>query len=123
MKKHPEYGANILAGSIAPTIRIASEIALSHHERYDGTGYPLGLKADEIPISGRIVAVADVFDALTMDRSYRKAMSDQDALLIMKQRRGTHFDPEVYNAFMSITSNIIATRQRLNQSEPTGIVH
>lgn len=117
MKKHPEYGAKILAGSNAPTIQLAAEIALTHHEKYDGSGYPNGLKGDEIPISGRVAAVADVFDALTMNRSYRPAMSEENAIAIIEGGRASHFDPEIVDAFLSVSDEIVETREQINVSE------
>lgn len=114
MRKHPEYGAKILSGSEVPVIQLASEIALSHHEKYDGSGYPSGLKGEEIPLSGRIVALADFFDALTMNRCYRPAMSDEKALGLVKEGRGQHFAPEVVDAFLSVVDEIIETRDRIN---------
>ena len=115
MKKHPEYGANILSGSDVPLLQMAEEVALSHHEKFDGSGYPSNLKGDQIPISGRIVGLADFFDALTMDRCYRKAFSDEKAIEMVKQNNGTHFDPEVVKAFLSISDEIIIERNRINK--------
>jgi putative two-component system response regulator len=115
MRKHPEYGANILAGSNVPVLKMAEEVALSHHEKFDGTGYPLNLKGHEIPLSGRIVALADFFDAVTMDRCYRPAFSDEKALAMVKENDGSHFDPDVVIAFFSISDEIIKVRNRINQ--------
>lgn len=115
MRKHPEYGANILGGSDVPVLKMAEEVALSHHEKYDGSGYPLQLKGENIPLSGRIVALADFFDALTMDRCYRPAFSDQKALAMVKEGRGTHFDPNVVDAFLTVSHEIINERERINR--------
>jgi PAS domain S-box-containing protein len=100
MQRHAEIGHSILAGSGADLLERAATIALTHHERYDGAGYPHGLAGEEIPLDGRIVAVADVFDALTTDRVYRRAHSHEQALAIMRLERGGHFDPRVLDAFL-----------------------
>ena len=98
VQKHVEDGKNI----VFPMDPEIAEIIGAHHERWDGAGYPTGLKGDEIPISSRIIAVADVFDALRTDRPYRKAFSIKDAIKIIKEEKGTHFDPLVVDAFLSI---------------------
>jgi putative two-component system response regulator len=115
MRKHPEYGANILSGSDVPVLQMAEEVALSHHEKFDGSGYPSNLKGDQIPLSGRIVALADFFDAITMDRCYRPAFSDEKALAMVRENDGTHFDPEVVAAFFSVSDEIICERDRINK--------
>jgi putative two-component system response regulator len=97
---HAEVGKQILQGSESPILRLAECIAWTHHERMDGSGYPRGLAGDEIPIQGRIAAVADVYDALTRDRPYREAMPVAEATALMAEGRGTHFDPEVLETFM-----------------------
>ncbi len=99
VEQHAEIGHRLLAGAGTGLLELAAEIALTHHERYDGTGYPRRLAGEEIPLAGRITAVADVFDALTNDRVYRPALSTEDALAIIRQGRGTHFDPAVLDAF------------------------
>jgi putative two-component system response regulator len=101
-EKHTLIGANILAGSRFPVLRLAEQIALAHHERWDGTGYPHGLCGDEIPISARIVSVADVFDALTHKRAYKPAWRVEDALAEIVHQRGLMFDPAVVDAFLAI---------------------
>lgn len=98
MKKHAEIGASILSGSTSELLKLAEEIAISHHERWDGKGYPNRLFADQIPLSGRIVAVVDVFDALTHERSYKKAWPVEDALAEIQRCSGTQFDPQVVEA-------------------------
>lgn len=120
MERHAEYGANILAGSDAPVLQLASEIALTHHECYDGSGYPRGLKGDAIPLSGRIVAVADVFDALVMDRAYRPALPPERALELVREGRGRHFDPDVVDAFFSVIEPMLDLRERINRGELPG---
>jgi putative two-component system response regulator len=95
MRTHTVIGAHILGGSVAPVLQLAEVIALSHHERWDGTGYPRALKGEAIPLAGRIVAVADAFDALTNDRPYRKARSRKAGLQEIARHTGTQFDPAV----------------------------
>jgi putative two-component system response regulator len=102
MKSHTLIGAEILAGSAWPVLKLAEEIALSHHERWDGTGYPEGKQEDEIPISGRIVIVADNFDALTHSRPYAEAWDPDRAAAEIRRQSGQHFDPDVVEAFDSL---------------------
>jgi putative two-component system response regulator len=99
MKSHSEIGADILSGNNYPLLRMAEEIALTHHERWDGTGYPRGLKGEEIPLSGRIVAVVDVFDALTHDRPYKEAWTFEEAVSEIRRQGGRQFDPRVVEVF------------------------
>jgi HD-GYP domain-containing protein (c-di-GMP phosphodiesterase class II) len=99
MKKHPLYGASILRDSENELIQMSERIAKSHHEKWDGSGYPLGLKGEEIPIEGRIVAIADVFDALTSKRCYKPAFSMEHALNIIREGSAKHFDPKCVEAF------------------------
>jgi putative two-component system response regulator len=101
MQTHAEIGRKILQGSDSPLLQLAESIAWTHHEKFDGSGYPRGLSGEEIPQEGRIAAVSDVFDALTRDRPYRKAMPMAEAAAIMAEGRGSHFDPQVLDAFMS----------------------
>lgn len=100
IQAHTTIGASILSGSSSSLLRMAEEIALSHHERWDGTGYPLGLSKDEIPVSARIVAVADTFDALVNERPYKPAWSREDALTEIRRQSGHQFDPKVVTAFL-----------------------
>ncbi|ACB82021.1 response regulator receiver modulated metal dependent phosphohydrolase [Methylorubrum populi BJ001] len=100
MEQHAERGRRILSGSASPVMRLAAEIAGSHHERWDGTGYPQGLTGEAIPLSGRMVAVADVFDALTTERPYKQAWSPERARAYLQENAGSHFDPEVVAAFL-----------------------
>ncbi|MGH2787766.1 MAG: HD-GYP domain-containing protein [Actinomycetota bacterium] len=102
VKGHASIGANILSGSRFEVLQLAEVIARSHHERWDGCGYPSGLERDAIPLSGRIVAIVDVFDALTHERPYKKAWSVDDALREIQSQSGTQFDPEVVAAFLSV---------------------
>lgn len=99
MRRHPEIGHQILSVSDAPLFKLAAEISLSHHERWDGTGYPAGIAGEKIPISGRIVALADVFDALTSVRPYKHAWSVTEAMTHIKEGAGSHFDPHLVELF------------------------
>jgi putative two-component system response regulator len=112
MKKHTLIGAEILQGSDAEFIRLAEVIALTHHEKWDGNGYPKGLRGAAIPLAGRIVAIADVFDALTLKRPYKEAKSIEQSLNIIKEGSGSHFDPEIEDAFFSAIHEIIGIRQK-----------
>jgi putative two-component system response regulator len=101
MKTHTTIGARILEGSQGGFIRLGETIALTHHEKWDGSGYPRGLKGAGIPLAGRIVAIADVFDALTSKRPYKEAFSLEKSLEIIRAGRGGHFDPAVVDALLS----------------------
>lgn len=103
METHTTIGAEMLSGSESPVMRKAREIALCHHERWDGEGYPRGLAGEDIPLSARIVAVADVYDALTQDRVYRAAMPEDQVIAILREGRGTHFDPRLIDLVMELT--------------------
>ena len=100
MKTHCEIGADLLSGSNSETLQLAEVIALTHHEKWDGSGYPKGLRGEDIPIEGRIVAIADVFDALTSERPYKKAWTAEEAIAEIKRTGGSHFDPAVVEAFL-----------------------
>ena len=100
MKQHTIIGANILHASPSKLLQYGEIIALTHHEKWDGSGYPNGYAGKEIPLWGRISAVGDVFDALTSERPYKKAFSNKDALSIMKEGRGKHFEPQLIDLFM-----------------------
>jgi hypothetical protein len=102
MRRHAAAGAAILAGSTSDVLRLAGEIALTHHEWWDGSGYPAGLKGDAIPLSGRIVAIADVFDALAHARPYKQAWPIDAAVAEIDRLRGRQFDPVVVDAFRSL---------------------
>ncbi len=109
MKGHTTVGGQMLAGSSFAVLEKAAEIALTHHERWDGTGYPAGLAGEEIPMSGRVVAVADVFDALTHARPYKRAWSSAAALEEMAGQCGRHFDPSVLQAFLELQTSTKGT--------------
>lgn len=102
MRKHSALGAKLLSGGTSELVQMAEEIALFHHERWDGKGYPCGLEADEIPLTARIVAVADAFDALTHVRPYKEAWSVPAALEEIERERGGQFDPQVVDALLSL---------------------
>ncbi|GAA5180846.1 two-component system response regulator [Niveibacterium umoris] len=112
MKQHATMGYDILKDSASPVLKMAAEIAYTHHEKFDGTGYPRGLKGDGIPLIGRIVAVADVFDALTSSRPYKKAWALEDARAFLEQGRGSHFDPQCVNTFLDGWDEVMAIRAR-----------
>jgi len=119
MNRHAEIGAEILGRSRIELFQLASEIALGHHERYDGHGYPNHLRGDDIPLSARIVAVADFFDALTMDRVYRRAFTDDVALGMLREQRGGAFDPRIVDVFVDNVVPLIALRDRVNLARPS----
>jgi two-component system, response regulator RpfG len=111
MRKHTTIGYEILQNSPSKYIQMGCEIALSHHERYDGSGYPYGLKGKAIPLAARIVAIADVFDALTSVRPYKAAWPIEDAFDYLQNESGKHFDPTLVNAMLSIRSIITSIHQ------------
>jgi hypothetical protein len=102
VETHAEEGYRLVRGSSSAILEMAATIALSHQEKWDGSGYPRGLVGEVIPLEGRIVAIADVFDALTSDRVYRKAFPVSEALTIMREQRGRHFDPVLLDAFLEV---------------------
>ena len=112
VETHAEEGHRLLQGSSSAILDMAATIALSHHEKWDGSGYPRGIAGEAIPIEGRIVAVADVFDALTSDRVYRKAYTVEEAVELMREQRGRHFDPVLLDAFLEVLSQLRARRAR-----------
>jgi len=117
MKLHTTIGGGILAGSASEFVRLGETVAMSHHENWDGTGYPRGLWGTEIPLAGRIVAVADVFDALTSRRPYKAALPVDKSLEIMKDGRGKHFDPEVVDAFFAVQEKILHIREEYGEDK------
>lgn len=117
MKGHARLGHELLQGSGSEVLRAGAEIALTHHEKYDGSGYPRGLKGTQIPLFGRIVAVADVFDALTSERPYKKAWSLDDACRYLEEGRGKHFDPLCVEAFLAGWEEILEIRRRFQDEE------
>ena len=124
MKMHTTLGGNAIANAEAAIgeeigfLRYAKEIAYSHQEWWDGSGYPKGLKGDEIPISARLMAVADVYDALISRRVYKPAFTHQQALDVMRKGRGTHFDPDVLDAFFEIEGQFAAIADEFRDADP-----
>ncbi len=107
MENHTTYGAEILSGSDIPILMMSREIALAHHEKWDGTGYPQRLAGESIPITGRICALADVYDALTTKRCYKEAMPLEQACEIIRKGAGSHFDPVVTEAFFRVVPRLV----------------
>jgi len=107
MRQHPQIGADIIGQHDNELLTMARTIALTHHERFDGTGYPMGLVGEQIPLVGRIVALADVFDALMSQRPYKPAFSPSRSLEIMMGERGKHFDPMLLDCFLARQHEIL----------------
>lgn len=114
IKLHTVIGGKILSGTNLPLLELAKEIAISHHERWDGEGYPHSIRGNAIPLSGRIVAIADVFDAITSERVYKSAWPIEKALEYIKDMRGKQFDPDVVDAFFSIEDLITDVRRKIS---------
>ena len=112
MKQHVVNGGRILEGADAGFINLGEVIALSHHEKWDGAGYPQGLSGEKIPLPGRIVAIADVFDALTSKRPYKEPFSIEKSFDIIKDSRESHFDPAVVDAFFEVEDEILAVKEK-----------
>ncbi|NOU40157.1 MAG: response regulator [Methylotenera sp.] len=117
MKQHAVIGYRLLNESSSPLLKLAAEIAHTHHEKYDGSGYPRGLANEEIPLFGRIVAVADVFDALTSERPYKRAWSIEDACQLLRDGIGQHFDPTCVEAFFSEFDEVIKIKNTFLDDE------
>ena len=115
MKTHAAIGADLLAGSNSPLIQMASVIALTHHEKWDGSGYPRSLAGADIPLFGRICAVCDVFDALTSERPYKRAWTVDDAMAEIHKGRGRHFDPVLVDVFTGILPEVLEIRAQYNE--------
>ena len=112
LKTHTVVGAKMLNVKSSPLMMLAARIAQSHHERWDGKGYPLGLKGEDIPLEGRIVAVADVYDALSTERPYKKSLPRDECFRILEEGRGTQFDPQVLDAFFHISDEIVKVQMQ-----------
>lgn len=110
LRSHAEEGAMMIASAASPLMQLAARIAKTHHEKWDGTGYPLGLQGEEIPLEGRIVAVADVFDALSSRRPYKPSFSIDKCFAILEDGRGGHFDPAVLDAFFAMKDKVVEIR-------------
>jgi CHASE2 domain-containing sensor protein len=117
MRRHTSIGASILSGSSSPLIRLAETIALTHHERWDGTGYPAGLAGEQIPRPGRIAAVCDVFDALLAKRPYKESWPLEQALAEMESLSGTDFDPTLIRAFLAIAPGLAPMLDAVSEDE------
>ncbi len=112
IKGHSVIGHLILGESKSEILNLGALIALTHHEKFNGTGYPAGLKGHDIPLVGRIAAICDVFDALTFERVYKSALPVDIALDILKEERGEHFDPELLDVFLSNIDEIVAIKEK-----------
>jgi putative two-component system response regulator len=117
MKQHAMFGYELLSGSSSKLLQAGAEIAKGHHEKFDGTGYPNGIKGDDIPIFSRIVAVADVFDALTSERPYKKAWEVEDAVEFLKNGSGNHFDPACVKAFLHAWDDVNRVRCQYREEQ------
>ncbi len=115
MKQHAVFGYELLSGSTSPLLQAAAEIAKGHHEKFDGTGYPEGTRGEAIPIFSRIVAVADVFDALTSERPYKKAWEVEAAVDFLTSGAGTHFDPACVKAFLNAWDDVELIRNKYQE--------
>ncbi|CAN5902344.1 two-component system response regulator [soil metagenome] len=116
MRQHAAIGAEILGNSASSLLQAAAEIALTHHEKFDGSGYPNGLSGDQIPLYGRIVAVADVFDALTSARPYKLAWDLDSAVKFIQDASGSHFDPLCVEAFFKTWDQVLAIRNKYSEA-------
>ncbi len=114
MKTHTIIGANILSYSKAEVLKVAEEIAISHHEKWNGEGYPQGLSGDKIPLVGRITSLADVFDALTSRRPYKDPYPVEMAIDIIRKERGRHFDPDMVDLILENMDNILKIKTEVN---------
>lgn len=112
MRKHPEIGAEILGECESGLLKLAQSIALTHHEKWDGTGYPNGLAGEDIPLEGRIVALADVFDALTSERPYKQAWSIEKTVEFVQSQSGIHFDPKLVTALVQNLPEFLVIKEK-----------
>ena len=117
MKQHTVIGASIVENSDAEFLKLARIIALTHHEKWDGSGYPKGIEGDKTHIAGRITAIADVFDALTCKRPYKEPYGINESLTIIKESSGSHFDPSIVKVFLSIEDEILAIKDKYKDGE------
>jgi putative two-component system response regulator len=115
MKTHPQIGWNVLSRSDAPVFQMAAEIALGHHEKWDGSGYPNQLAGLTIPLPARIVALADVFDALSSKRPYKEAWPHEKCVNLIRESSGTHFDPDIARVFLEIQPKILQIKAKWDQ--------
>lgn len=112
MRKHPEFGGEIIGDNDSELMKMAKEIAINHHEKWDGSGYPKGLQGEDIPLTARIIAIADVFDALTTERPYKKAWSVERAVTFIDDNCGSHFDPDLVIAFQKALPEILTIKDQ-----------
>jgi putative two-component system response regulator len=117
MKLHTVIGGKILEESDTDYLEIGEIIALTHHEKWNGKGYPKGLEKEKIPIEGRITAIVDVFDAITSNRPYREPISHKDAIQYINNEKGSHFDPDLVEAFLGIKDEILSIKTKLKDQE------
>jgi len=120
MQRHPLIGHEILKGSASKYVRMGALIALGHHEKYDGSGYPNGLVSEHIALSARVVAVADVYDALTSVRPYKKAWASEDAFEYLRTQRGKHFDPHLVDAFLGVREEVLRVQHEYRDMPTAG---
>jgi len=123
MRSHPLLGYKLLNGSASKVLQAGAEIALGHHEKFDGSGYPAGLVGEAIPIFSRIVAVADVFDALTSERPYKKAWTMEQSIGFLKANSGSHFDPACVEAFLVDWAAVLAIKKRFQDEDESAFNH
>jgi len=116
MQTHAEIGAQIIGDHTAPLLKLSRIIALSHHEKWDGSGYPYGIAGEDIALEGRIVAIADVFDALTSERPYKKAWTVEDAVQLIEENSGSHFDPSLVPLFLNVLPGIKEIKERCSEA-------
>ncbi len=117
MNTHVDIGAEILSGNDSSLMQMAKAVALHHHEKWDGSGYPKGLKGKEISFEGRIVAICDVFDALTSERPYKKAWTIENAMEFLEEKKGTHFQPDLVDKFKIILPEVIEIRSKFSDDK------
>jgi response regulator RpfG family c-di-GMP phosphodiesterase len=117
MELHTTIGGSILKGAKAPVLLKSRIVALTHHEKFDGTGYPRGLKGEKIPLEGRVTILADVFDALSSKRVYKEAMPEAEVLRILTEGRGTHFDPAILDIFLGKLEEVRTVKDRYSDRE------
>jgi len=122
MKTHPQVGAEIIGDHHSDLLKMARSVALTHHEKWDGSGYPLGLAGEEIPLEGRIVAIADVFDALTSVRPYKRAWSSAEAVAHLRQQSGKAFDPRLLGLFLDLVPEVERIRRQHTDTPDASIV-
>jgi putative two-component system response regulator len=117
MRQHPFYGAEIIGEHDSELLQMARSIALAHHEKWDGSGYPDGLKGEEIPLSARIIAIADVFDALTTERPYKQPWSVEDAVRMIDESAGSHFDPQITALLHEVLPEMLEIRDQYQEEQ------